>query len=270
MTTALDIARIIHYDLSVANASAWQWWLAVSKYDYKDGLIFTNYGVNGTYQSIIQSKSLWALGNYSRYIRPGSQRIDCNGANDRYGLMASAYVDSSTSKIIAVLINASSGSKQIKLNFSGLDSSQEINYLTPYVTSSNTDDNLRRHSTFSVDSVYTVPAKSVVTIVGMLDGSAITDVEKTNEIPKGYSLNQNYPNPFNPTTKIKYKIPESDFVSIKVFNSLGEQIALLVNQEQMPGEHVTEFYASSLASGVYIYRLETENNSLSRKMILLK
>jgi hypothetical protein len=70
---ALWIARVIHYDLTVAEASEWQWWLAVSPYDYKDGLVYVDKSVSdGRYYD---SKMLWALGNFSRFIRPGMMRV---------------------------------------------------------------------------------------------------------------------------------------------------------------------------------------------------
>ena len=279
MTTALDIARVIHFDLTRAYASAWQWWLAVSKYYFKDGLIYTDYGVTDYKQNIIQSKTLWALGNYSRYIRPGSQRIGCAGADDRYGLMASAYVDSSDTKIIMVFVNVSSSNKQIKFNFSGLDSLQKIKYLTPYITRDKPDDNLRAYLAVPVGNGYVIPAKSVVTMVGKLDGSAIGEIQ-TEQLPQEFRLDQNYPNPFNPGTKIKYLIPQNSFVNLKVFNMLGQQIATLVNKEQKAGEYTVDFSAkfgsasggdvSGLASGIYIYRLQAGNYSSTKKMILIK
>jgi O-glycosyl hydrolase len=229
MTTALDVARIINFDLTIANASAWQWWLATSKYDYKDGLIYTNYGVNGTYQSIIRSKTLWVLGNYSRFIRPASQRIDCSGVNDKYGLMASAYLDSSETKIILVFVNVGTGDKPINFNFSGLDSLQTIKYLTPYITRDNPDDDLKAYPAIPVDSGYIIPAKSVVTMVGMLDGSAITEVTKrTEKMPQTFQLNQNYPNPFNPSSIISYKFPENSLITLNIYDMLGNEIKKLV------------------------------------------
>lgn len=266
-TTALDVARIIHYDLSEANASAWQWWLAVSMYDYKDGLIYTN--INSPFQPILQSKTLWALGNFSRYIRPGSQRIDCSGANDKYGLMASAYVDSANSKIIMVLINVGSGLKEVSFNFSGLDSSQTVNYMTPYVTSNQSGDDLKLYKTFSANSVYSVPAKSVVTIVGLLNGASITDINKAEVNPRGFNLFQNYPNPFNPTTRITYDLPQGDHVTLKVFNMLGQQMAVLVDQDQNTGKHSANFDALNLAGGIYFYRIQAGNFSQTKKMLLL-
>lgn len=277
MTTALDVARIIHYDLTVTNASAWQWWLAVSKYDYKDGLIYTDYSVIGYFQNIIQSKTLWALGNYSRFIRPGSQRISCDGANDKYGLMASAYLDSSKTKVIIVFVNASSESKSVKLNFSGLDSSQIINSVTPYITRDNPNDNIKAYPAVSPDSIYTVPAKSVVTMIGMLDGSTITETEVDKKvIPEDFRLQQNYPNPFNPTTTISFTIPNikttHNLVStkLKVYDVLGCEIATLVNEEKYPGNYQVIFNANGLESGVYFYQLIAGNFVSTKKMIVLK
>ena len=276
MTTALDIARIIHFDLTAANASAWQWWLAVSKYDYKDGLIYTNYSGINTYQSIIQSKTLWAFGNYSRYIRPGSQRIACTGANDKSGMMGSAYIDSANTKVILVFVNVSSSSKEIQFNFSGLDSLQQIKYLTPYITSDNAGDNLKAYNAVSVDSIYTVPAKSVVTMVGMLDGSAITGIQTgRKKTPERFSLYQNYPNPFNPATTISYKLPESSLVTLKVYDILGNEINKLVNERQNSGEHTLSYDGSGLASGTYFLKINAVGNdgqifTSVKKMVLLK
>ena len=276
MTTALNVARIINFDLTIVNASAWQWWLAVSKYDYKDGLLYTNYGGSNSYQSIIQSKTLWAFGNYSRYIRPGSQRIDCAGANDKHGLMASAYVDSSGSKIIMVFVNVGTGDKQISFNFTGLDSLQSIKFLTPYITRDNPDDNLKSYPAVAVDSGYIIPATSVVTMVGMLDGSTITGIQTGEEAnPERFSLFQNYPNPFNPTTTISYRLPEASFVTLNVFDILGNEINKLVSGQQNAGQHTISYNASKLSSGTYFLRLNAIGNdgqifNSVKKMVLLK
>ncbi len=174
MTTALNVDRLIHFDLTAANASAWQWWTAVSKYNFKDGLIYTNYTTKGNAQSIIPSKLLWAFGNYSRYIRPGSKRISCTGADNKLGLMASAYVDSASKKIIMVLVNVATTDQKINISTAGLASGQSVKYLTPFVTSNTKGDDLRKYKPFSVDSTYDVPAYSVVTLVGLLNGGIYT------------------------------------------------------------------------------------------------
>ncbi len=99
----------------------------------------------------------------------------------------------------------------------------------------------------------------------------VTGIEQTNNgIPAEFSLNQNYPNPFNPTTNIKYSITKGALVTLKIYNILGQEVATLVNQYQKPGNYSIDFNASNLASGVYLYRLESGNNALTKKMVLLK
>ena len=81
MNTALDVARIIHLDLTLVGVTAWQWWTAVSGVNYKDGLIFTDWKKPGDAESIITSRLLWAIGNYSRFVRPGMRRVELEGVS---------------------------------------------------------------------------------------------------------------------------------------------------------------------------------------------
>jgi hypothetical protein len=80
----------------------------------------------------------------------------------------------------------------------------------------------------------------------------------------------NYPNPFNPTTKIKYSIPESGLVVIKIYDMLGKEIAVLVNDKKSAGQHEVTFDGSSLPSGIYFYSINYNKQILSGKMMLLK
>ena len=93
---------------------------------------------------------------------------------------------------------------------------------------------------------------------------------ENNNIPASFSLSQNYPNPFNPTTIIKYSIPKSGIVTLRIFNMLGQEVATLVNQEQQSGNYSVNFNADKLASGVYMYRIQSGDFSLTKKMTLLK
>ena len=105
------------------------------------------------------------------------------------------------------------------------------------------------------------------------ENGVVLDVERQNPkavAVKDYQLYQNYPNPFNPTTTIEYAIPKSSFVSLKVYNVLGKEIATLVNQRQMRGHYSLSFNASELPSGVYFYRLQAGNYSVTKKMVLAK
>lgn len=85
-----------------------------------------------------------------------------------------------------------------------------------------------------------------------------------------YVLNQNYPNPFNPTTTISFSIPENQQVVLKVYNSIGEEVATLVNSNLSKGSYQVQFDGAGLSSGLYLYRLESGSQVLVRKMMLLK
>ena len=85
-----------------------------------------------------------------------------------------------------------------------------------------------------------------------------------------FSLEQNYPNPFNPTTTIGYVLQERSNSKLTLLNAIGEEIAILANEEQDKGYHKVEFDASNLASGIYFYRIQTGNFIDTKKMVLLR
>jgi len=93
-----------------------------------------------------------------------------------------------------------------------------------------------------------------------------------NTVPSVYNMAQNYPNPFNPTTSIKYQIPTDNFVSLKVYNTLGEEVATLVNSFVKAGSYEVNFDASNLSSGIYLYTIKVGNNEFvkTNKMVLMK
>jgi hypothetical protein len=94
--------------------------------------------------------------------------------------------------------------------------------------------------------------------------------EELSLAPVEFSLDQNYPNPFNPSTTINYSISEAGNVEMKVYDILGNQVATLVNEAKAPGNYSAVFDASSLASGIYIYKLSANNFLQTKKMILIK
>ncbi len=107
---------------------------------------------------------------------------------------------------------------------------------------------------------------------GKVDSTKILSsvITTTNTVVKNYDLAQNYPNPFNPSTTIKFSVPEAGFVSLKVYNLLGEEVATLVNEVKPASESIVTFNASHLASGLYLYRISAKNYTAARKMMLLK
>jgi len=104
-----------------------------------------------------------------------------------------------------------------------------------------------------------------------IDLNLITDVENDQpKILKSFSLSQNYPNPFNPTTKISWQSPISSHQTLIVYDVTGKEVATLVNEYKSAGKHQMDFNASTLASGIYFYRIETGNFSQTKRMMLIK
>jgi len=103
----------------------------------------------------------------------------------------------------------------------------------------------------------------------------VTSVEEdqneiTNNIPSQFMLEQNYPNPFNPTTSIEYSVMSNEYVTLKVYDILGNEISILVNEIKQPGNYKVEFDAENLPSGVYFYKLTSGSLTETKKMLLLR
>lgn len=94
--------------------------------------------------------------------------------------------------------------------------------------------------------------------------------QKNNTYPEQFSLRQNYPNPFNPSTKIKYSVAEETYVVLKIYNIVGQEVAVLVNEKKSPGYYEADFNAKNLPSGIYIYKITAGKYSSSNKMVLIK
>jgi hypothetical protein len=91
-----------------------------------------------------------------------------------------------------------------------------------------------------------------------------------NILPSEYSLEQNYPNPFNPSTTIQFSIPEQSFVTLEIFNALGEKITTLVSKELNAGNHEYDWVVENMPSGIYFYELQSGSFIETKKMILIK
>ncbi|MCZ7613641.1 MAG: T9SS type A sorting domain-containing protein [Ignavibacteriaceae bacterium] len=104
----------------------------------------------------------------------------------------------------------------------------------------------------------------------LLAVNGINSVDELSDYPSGFHLNQNYPNPFNPSTTISFLVLNEEFVSLKVYNSLGEEVAELVNETKPAGNYSVTFDASELTSGIYFYKLSAGDFTQTKKMIYLK
>ena len=100
--------------------------------------------------------------------------------------------------------------------------------------------------------------------------SGITDVRETASFPVAPRLLQSYPNPFNPSVTITYQIPSSSFVSIRVIDVLGREVATLVSEVRPPGRHEVTWQARNASSGLYFYQLQTGAFRETKKMLLLR
>ncbi len=103
--------------------------------------------------------------------------------------------------------------------------------------------------------------------------SNVTSVGKDkteNTLPNTFKLEQNYPNPFNSTTQIAYDLPTEEFVSLRVYNLLGQEVAVLVNERRPAGAYTVTFRASDLPSGMYFYRISAGEFQQTRKLLLLR
>ncbi len=114
------------------------------------------------------------------------------------------------------------------------------------------------------------PGGSIVLAGGSLKISSSVNSPEETSIPQSFYVNQNYPNPFNPSTIISYGIPKNGFVSVKVYNLLGQEIATLFAGYLNAGVHSLTFDASNLSSGVYLYRIQAGNVVETKRMVVMK
>ncbi|WP_078348635.1 glycoside hydrolase [Mucilaginibacter pedocola] len=157
INSALYLASVIHTDLAVANASAWQWWTALSAYDYKDGLIYVD--KNKTDGTFYTSKMLWAFGNYSRFVRPGAVRVNAEvSAEAGKGLMVSAFKKDKA--LTVVIINPTANAIAVNLN----SGTAKVQFGASYLTSQTAE--LKPGKITGNNSV--IPPRSVLTITGII------------------------------------------------------------------------------------------------------
>jgi O-glycosyl hydrolase len=168
---ALFLAKVIHHDLTVANASAWQLWNSYEpgspEFDTRYFLIALKPNEKHTNGDYSQTKGLWAFGNFSRFIRPGMQRLAVDRSDKltdlqaAQNIMLSAYTDDK-GKVVIVAINYTTSDKSVKLDVPNISKSAKI---IRYITSAATEDNLKFYPAQKLKDEVLLPARSVVTMV---------------------------------------------------------------------------------------------------------
>jgi len=158
---ALHVARVIHRDLTRLDASAWFWWLALTPYDYKDGLVKIDPSLDSA--SVQESKLMWTLGNFSRFVRPGYRRVELPNPDDLSGIMASAYKAPNDSRLVVVAINAGAAPEQIGLDVTGLPGTRTVQAIDVHLTDAT--HNLVPTATQTTSMSFVLPARSTTTLV---------------------------------------------------------------------------------------------------------
>ena len=253
---ALAVGKEIH-DVMTAGMNADVWWYIVRFY----GPISD--GTNDSGKKGEVTKRGYIMSQYSRFIRLGYHRVECN-SYPQSSIYVSAYKDSSSSKVVVVALNYGIRDKDQTFTFQN----GHVEMLTPYVTSETK--NCERENEIPVSNnsfSITLAARSITTFVA---GISTSVKENSTSIPAPFKLFQNYPNPFNPSTRISFAVPEKSFVSLKVYNLLGKEITELAGKEYSAGEHSVIFDASQLGSGIYFYTLKTGNFTQTRKMFMIR
>ncbi|MBS1514962.1 MAG: S8 family serine peptidase [Bacteroidetes bacterium] len=172
-----------------------------------------------------------------------------------------------------VIKKSSAGSTALLYGYRWFNSSDSVNAIGRQANTFNT-------ATFSLDiealrntadGPTSSPVRRIVkAALDYVDQLLVSSGENTSLIPSVFELKQNYPNPFNPVTKISYSIPKAGIVTLKIFDVTGREVASLMNELKQPGVYAVDFNASSFASGVYFYRLESADFVDTKRMVLLK
>lgn len=155
------------------------------------------------------------------------------------------------------------------VNFSVSPTALQFNNLTYYFQRWNGTGNGSYNGTNPIGTINSM--NNVISEIAVYDTIAPFGIQNLNTgVPKSFALHQNYPNPFNPVTKIKFDIPGHTSGTIKIYDIIGNEVAVLYNGDLAPGYYEAEFNASSYASGVYFYKLDTKDYSNVKRMILVK
>lgn len=275
---ALWVAKIIHSDLEIANASSWSFWTSMSEEsDGRYNLIkcnpvsTNNWTLGGNAQT---TQLLWILGQYSRFIRPGAYHVNLikdfayDDIEAMNSLMVSGYYHEQDKQVVVVAINYDEIDQKISLDATGFPEGIGVKTYKPYMTTETA--HFEPYPDISASEGFTLPARSITTFVGEVDSVDAVNVNSSETIPKNFVLAQNYPNPFNPTTTITYTILEAGKVTLRVYDILGKVVRTLVNEKRQAGTYEVSFNGNDLSSGIYFYKLQSNEKVITKKMMFLK
>lgn len=270
---ALFLAKVIHSDMTFANVTSWSYWTAtgIEAWNHKNRFLLLSLFPGGesylplTVPGIVQdSKTLWTLGNYSYFIRPGYKRIELKGAEELSGLMGSAYIAPDNSRIVVVYVNMDTKARTVETEFKNLPYAPVTNkkYLT------NVSYNLLKYGRASSDQYVegeqlSIPARSVMTFVYDLNkSSSVIDANK------GSNDFDVFPNPVEKGGELSINIPfscnSSCIVSLTSLNG-----SLLLNRVAVLESNSLKLdIPSSISSGIVALTIQTTNKVLRKKVMI--
>jgi O-glycosyl hydrolase len=277
MDIALYMAKIIHSDLAFANVTSWSYWtsMGVELWGHKNRFLLISLVPGGSvYNPVTQPgtatdmPTLWALGNYSYFIRPGYRRVDLAGADDLNGLMGTAYVAPDTSQVVAVYVNYASSDRQVTTTFQGLAGRAPVQAKS-YVTSAGV--NLRKAAGLPFD-VYNaatplaIPARSVTTAVyelGRASGGTPTGVSVA-----GAGALRAYPNPVAPSQPLTVELPRAlrGHVTFSLYSIAGQRV--YEDARDAAGEQATLRLPANLSSGAYVLKVQSGGKVYQEKFVV--
>jgi serine protease AprX len=169
----------------------------------------------------------------------------------------------------SVMVHYSFGTGEYQNATMNFDGNYKYNYPISY---SQADTVMQFYFTYNTMGGTEVrePAGNAIYSFNLEEYKNISEVSETSKLSEGFYLSQNYPNPFNPETIIKYQLPSSGNVSLKVYDLLGREVAILANEMKTAGSYEVKFSGNKLSSGIYFYRLKSGDFMNTKKMLLIK
>ncbi len=258
---AISLARMLHVDLVVANATGWHWWTTFESGSHYGESRFalieapTAKDINDGF--IHGTKLLYTLGQYSRFVRPGMKRVEVSRSDDFSVVdalkndMYSAYVNEETNQVVIVATNSRAIERPFRFEIENLGANAGLEF-TPYVTSE--DDNMKAYPKIKEGDLFTMPPLSVITFVSeAADPSSIAEGEKMEDI---------YIRP-NPITDEAIINSGSHMRNVMLYDIYGKA----VYQQPNINDKICKLSLSGLSSGIYVVRVETCNGNITQKVI---
>lgn len=274
MDIALFMAKIIHSDLSFAEVSSWSYWtaMAAEQWNHKDRFLLLALKPGGDFYNPINisgevypQPTLWALGNYSLFIRPGYKRIKLDGASDLNGVMGTAYLAPDSSRIVAVFVNMTYGSQNIQTSFA--NTTQNVLTNKRYLTS--VSYNLKKYGsasseTYTPERVLSMPARSVMTVVYDLDNSG-SGIGETAAQPQM----DVYPNPVEKSGQITISLPVTGQSNVTDVSLLSLNGKVVYKEKKGTTDGITNIsLPQNISPGSYVIRVGNDKNIYREKIIV--